>query len=233
MMGERDQAMRELAELYPLGGLDPEERAAVEAYLASEGCRDAIKRGRMIAYALGESVAQEPPRELRARVLAAAQPPSVSAQAPVVTAPTRRADIITPWWTRPAWLAAAAAVVVVIFAATFAHQWFWPRTWAVACSAAPASCPSATRVVASSGNQLRFEAQGMAPLPAGKVYQAWYIRAGAKPTPAPTFSPDANGNATVTLPVGAEKGLTVAITVEPEGGSQAPTTKPFLVASIN
>jgi anti-sigma-K factor RskA len=73
----------------------------------------------------------------------------------------------------------------------------------------------------------------MAAPPAGKVYQAWYIRAGAKPTPAPTFSPDASGTARVTLSVGAEKGLTVAITVEPQGGSQAPTTKPFLIASIN
>jgi len=225
-MDERDQNMNELAELYPLGGLEPDERAAVESYLSSEGCRDAIKRGRTVAYALAASVAQEPPSELRARVLSAAQARGVTQQ-------PKLADVIRPWWTQPAWLAAAAAVVIVIFAATFAYQSLSPRSWAVTCTAAPTSCPSATRVVASSNNALLFEARGMAAPPAGKVYQAWYIRAGAKPTPAPTFSPDASGTARVTLPVGAEKGLTVAITVEPQGGSQAPTTKPFLVASIN
>jgi anti-sigma-K factor RskA len=225
-MDERDQEMKELAELYPLGGLEPEERAAVESYLASEGCRDAITRGRTVAYALAARVAQEPPSGLRSRVLSAAHARGATQQPNV-------AGVIRPWWTQPAWLTAAAAVVVVIFAATFAYHSLSPRSWAVTCAAAAISCPSASRVVAWSSNALTFEARGMAAPPAGKVYQAWFIRAGAKPTPAPTFSPDASGTARVTLPVGAEQGLTVAITVEPQGGSQAPTTKPFLVASIN
>ncbi|MBV8082073.1 MAG: anti-sigma factor [Candidatus Eremiobacteraeota bacterium] len=222
MMDERDQAMQELAELYALGGLEPEERAAVEAQLKSAACQDALKRGQLAAYAVAVSASQAPPPQLRDRVLAIARP---QASGPT---PIRR----PAWWQQPAWLATAAAIVIVIFAATYVRQtWFAPH-WAVTCTQTSTACAVSGRVVASSKTTLRFEARGMQALPAGKVYQAWYIRPGAKPTPAPTFVPDANGNGSVTLPVGPEKGLTVAITVEPEGGSQAPTTKPFLVATI-
>ena len=225
MMDERDEAMRELAELYALGGLEPEERAEVEAQLKSAGCQEALKRGQLAAYALAVGAAEQPPPRLRERVLAMTR-----SSAPSPT-PIRRIS----WWQQPAWLATAAAAVIVIFAATYAHQWWFARSlpqWAIACTSSAASCAVSGRVVAASTTTLRFEAHGMSALPAGKVYQAWYIRPGAKPTPAPTFVPDASGNGSVTLPVGPEKGLTVAITVEPLGGSQAPTTKPFLVATI-
>ncbi|HEV2909063.1 MAG TPA: anti-sigma factor [Candidatus Eremiobacteraceae bacterium] len=234
MMDARDQAMRELAELYALGGLEPEERAAVEAYLKDPGCQDALVRGRLAAFALASSVATPPPPGLRERVLAIAKTKPAT-QTPSTAQPAPRVIPIRPaFWRQPGWLAAAAAVVLIVFATTWAIESgkFGARTWAVQC-AAVAPCGISGRVVAANGGQtLRLEAHGFQPAPSGKVYQAWYIRPGAKPTPAPTFTPDANGDASVVLPVGAEKGLTVAVTVEPEGGSLAPTTKPFLVASI-
>lgn len=231
MMDERDQAMLELAELYALGGLEPDERKAVEAYLQQAGCRDAVARGRLAAYALAASVAAPPPPGLRERVMRITTAP---AKAAPVIAPATVTPLRPPVWRQPAWLAAAAAVVVIVFAATWAFETgkFGEHAWAVGCTSTAAPCTINGRVVAS-GGALRFEAHGMQAPPSGKIYQTWYIRPGSKPTPAPTFKPDANGNATVVLPVGAEKGLTVAVTVEPEGGSQAPTTKPFLVASIN
>jgi anti-sigma-K factor RskA len=234
MMDERDQQMNELVELYALGGLEPDERALVEAYLKKEGCAQAMARGRLAAYALSVSVEEQPPASLRERVLSAA----AAAKPAIAQPPVGRPATVTPlrpsFWMSPGWLAAAAAVVVVVFAATWAFEsgLLGARSWAVGCTSSATPCAVNGRVIAAGGS-LRFEAHGMQPPPAGKVYQAWYIRAGAKPTPAPTFSPDANGNATVVLPVGAEKGLTVAVTIEPPGGSTAPTTKPILVASIN
>jgi len=227
-MDERDQQMQELIELYALGGLEPEERALVEAYLKKEGCAETLARGRLAAYALAVSVEQPPPASLRERVLAAAAA-TKPAKPPAAVTPLRPA-----FWMQPGWLAAAAAVVIVVFAATWAFESgiFGGRSWAVGCTSTATPCTVSGRVVAA-GGALRFEAHGMPPAPAGKVCQAWYIRAGAKPTPAPTFNPDAHGDATVVLPVGAEKGLTVAVTIEPPGGSAAPTTKPIWVASIN
>jgi anti-sigma-K factor RskA len=232
MMDERDQAMRELAELYALGGLEPEERAAVEAYLKDPGCQDALARGRLAAFALAASVAAPPPPGLRERVLAIAKS-KPAGQTSSTPQPAPRVVPIRPaFWRQPGWLAAAAAAVLIVFATTWAIESgkIGARTWAVACTSVE-PCGISGRVVAAGGT-LRLEAHGFQPAPSGKIYQAWYIRPGAKPTPAPTFKPDANGDASVVLPVGAEKGLTVAVTVEPEGGSQAPTTKPFLVASI-
>ena len=230
MSDERDERLLELAELYALGGLEPGERAEVEGYLAGEGCRSSLARGRFAAYALAASAAEQPPPALRDRVLAAAKARS-AASAPTRLPPPAGARPRPAFWMQPAWLAAAAAVVLIVFAVSWANQWWLTNRYAASCT--PAPCTVSGVVVSSPGRTLRLEAHGLSNLSAGKVYQTWYIRQGAPPTPAPTFVPDTNGNATVELPIRAEHGLTIAVTVEPAGGSKAPTTKPFLVASIN
>jgi anti-sigma-K factor RskA len=228
MSDERDERMIELAELYALGGLEPAERAAVEAYLRSEGCRSTLARGRLLSYALAASVSEKPPDALRERILAAIKnQASPSAKPRTPSAPTQ---LRPAFWMQPAWLAAAAALVVLVFGMMWIGQRFSTMSYKASCT--PAPCSVTASVVSPPGRNLRLEAHGLKQLPPGKVYQAWYIRPGASPTPAPTFIPNPNGDATVELPVGAEKGLTVAVTVEPQGGSKAPTTKPFLVASI-
>ena len=215
--------IREQAELYALGGLEAAEKKLVEDRLQTDACRKALAQGGLAAYAVAASAAEMPPRGLRDRVLAVTR-----------TTVQKVVPLRTQVWNRQSWLAAAAAAVVLIFAATWAFESSRvAHTWAAACAPATTQCTVTGRVVAVGASQLRLEAHGMSALPSGKVYQAWYIRAGAGPTPAPTFVPDASGEASVVIPVGAEKGLTVAVTVEPAGGSKAPTTKPFLVASID
>ena len=67
----------------------------------------------------------------------------------------------------------------------------------------------------------------------GRAYQLWFIRDGV-PVPSRTFAPDSTGTALLSdaqIPPGA--GVTAAaITVEPAGGSSAPTTAPFLAGAI-
>jgi anti-sigma-K factor RskA len=67
--------------------------------------------------------------------------------------------------------------------------------------------------------------QGIKTLPGGKTYELWYIdKNGA--TAAGTF--DANGSPqSIVLTGDLKAGDTVGVTVEPAGGSKAPTTKPI------
>jgi len=70
--------------------------------------------------------------------------------------------------------------------------------------------------------------------PRGKVYQAWTLAKGSKAmAPSVTFVPNAHGVAVISLPVDARLTDAVAVSVEPEGGSKAPTTKPVLVQALN
>jgi anti-sigma-K factor RskA len=68
---------------------------------------------------------------------------------------------------------------------------------------------------------------GLGAAPSGSTYQAWYIGA-AGPRSAGTFQA-AGGSTAVLLEGQRDAGVVVGVTVEPEGGSEAPTTEPFLV----
>ena len=71
------------------------------------------------------------------------------------------------------------------------------------------------------------------PLPADHVYQAWTLAPGAKNVaPSATFVPDEHGFVVVSLPEPAEQIGAVAVSVEPTGGSRAPTTKPLFVKPL-
>jgi hypothetical protein len=60
--------------------------------------------------------------------------------------------------------------------------------------------------------------------PKGKVYEVWTQSKGKKVmTPSTTFIPDAHGVAVIALPVRARAIEAVAVSVEPESGSKAPT----------
>lgn len=65
--------------------------------------------------------------------------------------------------------------------------------------------------------------------PRGKVYQAWTIAKGSTKTmPSPTFLPDARGSALVVLAADARTTAEVSVTIEPDGGSKEPTSKPLM-----
>jgi anti-sigma-K factor RskA len=68
------------------------------------------------------------------------------------------------------------------------------------------------------------------PPSAGRTYEAWLIGADEKPLPAGTFK---GGKAVVVgLDGNAAGRKTVAITVEPAGGSRTPTTPPVASAKL-
>jgi hypothetical protein len=83
-------------------------------------------------------------------------------------------------------------------------------------------------------DRLYITMHDLAQPPRGKVYQAWTLPKGGKSMqPSLTFLPDAHGVAVVAIPVAAKDTAALAISVEPEGGSKAPTTKPLVVEQLD
>lgn len=76
-------------------------------------------------------------------------------------------------------------------------------------------------------------ASNLPALPAGRTYQMWLIPKGGAPQPAGLFKSLPNGTALYARPgaVAADTAA-VAVSVEPEAGSAAPTTTPIIVAAV-
>ncbi len=83
------------------------------------------------------------------------------------------------------------------------------------------------------GNRLYIAMDSMGTPPRGKVYQAWIMRKGAaKMTPSVTFMPDRKGIAVIHVPIQASQVVEVAVSMEPDGGSKQPTSKPTFVVKL-
>ena len=83
------------------------------------------------------------------------------------------------------------------------------------------------------GERLYLAMRALPPPPPGRVYQAWTLAKGSKTVaPSVTFQPANSGATIVRLPEAATTIAAVAVSVEPEGGSQQPTTKPIALVRI-
>jgi anti-sigma-K factor RskA len=86
--------------------------------------------------------------------------------------------------------------------------------------------------VVTRGDRLYIVLQNLPTPPTGKIYQAWTLAKGEKKVaPSVTFAP-AGGTTIVRLPEAATAVAAVAVSVEPDGGSKAPTSKPIAVVNI-
>ncbi len=89
---------------------------------------------------------------------------------------------------------------------------------------APAAPQAAGRALWSRQSGMVFAANNLPPLPAGQIYQVWLV-AGGPPVSAGLVAPDDSGRgvAIFRTPVDVAGPVTVAVTIEPEGGVPAPT----------
>jgi anti-sigma-K factor RskA len=231
-----------LISAHALGALEPDQAALAEEHIAaSDACRRAYEDALETAAALALAVADsEPPAELRGRILAAARAERAPLAKPA--APKRRfrlAGLLTPS-SGFAVIGVAAAIVFALIAVSqhdsansardrqeaLVAILSAPDARVVALTPSGGGAPSG-RVIVSAGRAALVSS--LRPAPSGRTYQAWGLPAGGgAPVPLPTFS---RAGAVVLLD-GVGKYAKVAVTVEPSGGSKAPTTKPFAVASL-
>jgi anti-sigma-K factor RskA len=175
----------------------------------------------------------------------AAQPLAV---APVSAVPSRAAWQLPAW---ASWTMAIAAVLVVAVVGVWAiglqnrvnqaEQQAAELSQAIAAFSQPGSSVAILRdandpnasgfaAVSPEGNVYVVMA-GLPDAPAGQVYQAWYIADG-QPVSAGLMPADENGLIVMNGPPPAPGTSTVAITVEPAGGSAQPTSDPIVVGEL-
>ncbi|HEX8398220.1 MAG TPA: anti-sigma factor [Pyrinomonadaceae bacterium] len=76
--------------------------------------------------------------------------------------------------------------------------------------------------------------EGLPDAPDGKAYQIWWISDPTKPAPGGTFKTHDNGKGELRdqIPSKDLNAGVFAVTLEPEGGSDAPTSKPYLISKL-
>lgn len=88
--------------------------------------------------------------------------------------------------------------------------------------------------VITRGSRIDLALHELSEPPRGQVYQVWTRPVGsAKMMPSPTFLPDARGTALIIVPADARSTSEVVVTIEPEGGSKEPTTKPLISVAFS
>jgi anti-sigma-K factor RskA len=264
-----DEAL-ELAGLYALDALTPDEKAAVDAHIAA-CAEDHSEIGALggVAPALAAVVEPIPaPPALKESVLAAyraemasaalAAPKPAAVVAPVARPVERPLAAPAPAarrWQAPNWLGWAAAGVAVVLLAVLSVYGLNVRQQAdqanqraeqIAAAVAAMSEPGSqvailhgTGAAAGANGFAAFPASGggyvvMTDVPAapnGMTYQAWYIVDG-KPSSAGLMTVGPDGNLVASGMQPAPGTQVVAVTLEPAGGSDQPTSQPIIVGNV-
>jgi anti-sigma-K factor RskA len=236
------EELRDQYELYAIGVAGEPERDEIREHLARgcEVCMKEMNRARELTALLGTAAAPaEPSRKLRRRILA-----SVGFE--------QRGIGWSPFLAGAATLALAAAVYFGGRERDFAEDAVRLRDQVrrqtieltrLSEAFAIISGPSTTEASFGQGPKgkvyvdpqrgVLLIASNLPPAPAGKIYEMWVIPKGGKPVPAGLFQSEPTGAAIHVRPgpVVADASA-VAVTVEPEAGSQQPTSTPFMVATL-
>ena len=253
------EAMLESVALYALGVLPRDEAAFVVSFIANDDearreYEDLRAAADAIAHTAQEPVDSATSARMKERLLA-----RVRSDAAAGTVVPRRIAAAYPAWLWGTGLAAAAAIVFSLVTVVAdinvrgdlaAAQ---RRTTTLQAQLAQNErssardrqtladllAPDARRYQVADGSvilrrdRLYFALSKLPAPPKGHVYQAWTATKGTSTmVPGPTFVPNPGGVTVVPLPVDGTRVGVVAVSVEPEGGSKAPTSTPTFVRPL-
>lgn len=195
-------------------------------------CHEEVAELREVAAKLGASAAVSAPPDLRSRVLSAADR---EPQLPPLVSTSPQDHVHSQKWL-PRILAAAAALVAIAVGGVVVDQLNDPEATLAAdvarvfdaddASTQNASTTTgATVSVATSASlgRMAVDTDELPALSGGQVYQLWTMTGETARSRGVLSDPD--DGASMRLP-GAE--VSVAITIEPKGGSEQPTTEPIV-----
>jgi anti-sigma-K factor RskA len=204
--------IHELSAAYALDALDGDERREFEEHLTHcAECREEVASFQEAASALAyQADVAPPPPALKDRILEQAR----RERSNVV--PLRRRWAL-PAAATVAAVAACAAIGLGVWAASL-HNELGQRPEAVPINGASGS------VIVTPANDATLVVKGLDAAPAGKTYEAWVIE-DDRPIPAGTFV--GGGEVAFQLTRKVPDGAIVAVTLEPAGGVDQPTTDPI------
>ena len=209
---------------YALDALDPDERARYEEHLAScERCREELQEFWHVAGALGRAAGgPTPPASLRERILEQARD-----ERPNVVPLRRR--VAAPVLASAAAVAAVVAVALGIWSLSLSRDLDHANSVVSVLSDPNASVHEtaggeANLVVTPTG-RAALVVRMLAPAPAGKDYEIWVIEDGVPQRAGLFQQPGVTMLSRKVAP-----GQTVAVTLEPDGGVDAPTSDPLFTA---
>jgi anti-sigma-K factor RskA len=238
--------LRDQYELYALGALEAEERAELDAHMRrpDDPCVDGVLRARerMTSLALIAPEAH-PPARLRTKVVN------------MVGEPKRSWSWAAPWAVAMVglavlnvWLGVSRREQSRILAQIRAEEQrktveLTRLTEAFALMNDPAAkqlvfgenAPKPRgRVFVNPQQGVLLLASNLTPAPSGKIYEMWIIPKAGAPAPAGLFQSQSDGTA-MYLRKGAvdmASAAVIAVTLEPEAGSAAPTSTPLIAAAL-
>ncbi len=247
MSGERQNPGREpgrerfddLKEAYALGALSDEERQEVEEYLRTHPeLRAEVDDLKSIAHLLALAPQEyEPSPELRRDLMS-----RISSSPDATPAgPSLRQNGLRRLF-GPGGLAAAAALALVVLGMFAWNASLQEENQALqgeiqeqrttyALQGTGAAQGVRGEVVRIGDERAVLVAEDLPSPPEGETYEAWIMREDV-PEPAGLFEPNEAGVAAATIEGSLEGADTVAVTLEPSGGSSSPTSDPLLTANI-
>ena len=216
--------VHELTAGYALDALDPDERERYEAHLAGcERCREELQGFWAVAGALGRAAeGPAPPPSLRGRILEQAR-----AERSVVVPLRRR--VAFPALSAAAAAAAVAAVAIGVWATDLSGDLDRARNEIAVLTDPNAqtfeSAGGEADLVVTPTGEAALVVRRLAAAPEGKDYEIWVIENG-EPRAAGLFEEPG----VTLLSRRVEPGQTVAVTLEPDGGLDAPSGSPLFTA---
>ncbi|RMH70601.1 MAG: hypothetical protein D6683_15125 [Actinomyces sp.] len=225
--------LHHLAAAYALDAVTDEERRAFEAhYPTCEVCSADIAAHREVAARLAGVVAVTPPPSLRASVLVRIG--EVRQLSPIAGESADPSEVVGPvWWRRhrralAAVGAAAAAIVffvsvMVVRPSTPPYDGVLEARDAVVTTLDGGERGTLQVIWSADRDQVAVVGNDLPPVGNGFVYELWFLR-NEGVAPAGLFAPDSDGMVRVVLDVDDIDGVGWAVTIEPEGGSDQPTS---------
>jgi anti-sigma-K factor RskA len=237
------EEINDLYEFYILGAIEPEEAAEIEAHLR-EGCpecQDMLHRALAVTAgfpALGDIV--DPPPYLRDRVIGSVE--------------RRRTSALTAW--RMAYVALAASIVLLAWSLasyrtlrsdrtqlarlesehtrleTLVQLLTNPETRTAQASAGE-NAPQG-RVFLGPDRRFVFVGSRLPAINATQIFELWLVPATGAPRPAGLFrAQDSRAVYVSSTAVDLANTAAIAVSIEPQSGSNAPTTTPFVVVPLS